>query len=1145
MADETLKVWNNLKRMSSFFMNKQITDQSQREEALDPQRSFIVQAPAGSGKTELLINRFLMLLATVESPEQIIAITFTRKAAGEMHCRIVDALNKAGKGIIPETAYNRTTVELAKKVLSRSDELGWRLLETPGRLKIQTIDSLCSFLTKRIPILSGLGSRPSVAEYPGELYREAARRTIALSQTGGRDGDAVCRTLRHLDNSFENLEKRLIVMLKNRDQWLRHVNLRSNIDEDNLRKLLENSVRQLISNHLQKVRKAFHEDLLMKALEFGRFAAANLLAEEREAAPSDITHLDNLYDFPKAEYNELPVWRGIRELLLTAGNKWRKSVNKKTGFPAGGAGIEKTMKDGFKSFIDSVSQNDDLLKMLGDISTLPSGSYNEKEWTLLNDLLHLLPLANRELMNVFAEKGEVDFQMIAMAAASSLGAEDEPTELMLSLDLKIQHILVDEFQDTSRSQLRLLEALTGGWQDGDGRTLFIVGDPMQSIYLFREAEVGLFLMVRDKGIGCVKFHQLTLRSNFRSEAGIVEWINNTFYGAFHEREDPLLGSIRYEKFTPVIESSIDQSVKVRLFNGRDDCAEAIEIVETVKSIRKGSAGETIAVLARSRSHLKEIVKGLKEAEIDFATKELDPLFERAVVQDLFSLLRALMHPFDKIAWLAILRAPWCGLTLREIQSLVMPPSKKSVPELMNDEDRIEKLSADGKKRLLNIRQKLEKALACRGKIPPRKVLEGLWVAIGGPACVDGDSMNHAEAFFELVEKTSAAGEIESLGALKSMIEGLFANHDGETDNPVQLLTIHKAKGLEFDHVIIPGLGKPPRSNEKKLLLTMERGEGGGQLLLAPIDGMGGVSETYEYLSSIHSKKEMLEQVRLFYVAATRAKKQLFLFGHFSVTKNGDIKTEGKSLLSTIEDSIMPDFPIEENGEKNMGESSAALEKPDEQYDLKLKRLSADWKLPEPADRINTILDKNMENIETAKPEFLWAGESIKNLGVVMHRYFCRIAEEGLNKWDDHRVDKESGKISAYLRELGLNRKEADIQAVFGIKTLKKLLRNKRARWILSDHREAGSEISLSAVIGKKVIHRTLDRTFVDENNIRWVIDYKVSRHEGTDIDRFMQNEKERYMKQLEDYAAILKAGGEKREIKKGLYYPVQSGWIEW
>ncbi|MFH1573024.1 MAG: UvrD-helicase domain-containing protein, partial [Acidobacteriota bacterium] len=154
-------------------------DARQREHALDPERSFIVQAPAGSGKTELLIQRCLTLLCRVNEPEAIIAITFTRKAAGEMRRRVMTALqNSAGRR--PDKPHEALTWDLACRVRERNESLGWDLFRNPGRLRIQTIDSLCASLTRQMPWLSRLGGPPDIVEAEEELYAEAALRTIDL-----------------------------------------------------------------------------------------------------------------------------------------------------------------------------------------------------------------------------------------------------------------------------------------------------------------------------------------------------------------------------------------------------------------------------------------------------------------------------------------------------------------------------------------------------------------------------------------------------------------------------------------------------------------------------------------------------------------------------------------------------------------------------------------------------------------------------------------------------------------------------------------------------------------------------------------------------------------------------------------------------
>ena len=200
-------------------------DQQQRLEALDTARSFIVQAPAGSGKTELLIQRFLALLARVDRPEAVVAITFTRKAAAEMRHRIVAALGSAS-GPRPATPHEAHTWELAREAVTRNDRLDWRLAEHPARLRIQTIDSLCAMLVRRMPWVSRMGAALRPVDDAGHLYARAARRTVSMLDAEGTPADvtgAVAVLLAHLDNHFGRVEQLLSVMLGTRDQWMRHV----------------------------------------------------------------------------------------------------------------------------------------------------------------------------------------------------------------------------------------------------------------------------------------------------------------------------------------------------------------------------------------------------------------------------------------------------------------------------------------------------------------------------------------------------------------------------------------------------------------------------------------------------------------------------------------------------------------------------------------------------------------------------------------------------------------------------------------------------------------------------------------------------------------------------------------------------------
>ena len=183
-----------------------------------------------------------------------------------------------------------------------------------------------------------------------------------------------------------------------------------------------------------------------------------------------------------------------------------------------------------------------------------------------------------------AETGEVDFGEITTRAIQSLGSEDAPSDLALRMDYRIQHILVDEFQDTSHSQIRLLDQLTAGWCDGDGRTLFLVGDPMQSIYRFRKAEVSLFIKAwQGQLFDQIQLHPLQLRVNFRSTRPIVDWVNETFPEVMPRESDPVMGAVCYSDADTKPQVSDKGAVTIKVLSERDDEEEARQVIKVIES----------------------------------------------------------------------------------------------------------------------------------------------------------------------------------------------------------------------------------------------------------------------------------------------------------------------------------------------------------------------------------------------------------------------------------------------------------------------------------------------------------------------------------------------------------------------------------
>ena len=1099
-------------------------DSTARRRALDPARSFIVQAPAGSGKTGLLIQRYLRLLATVEHPEEIVAITFTRKAAGEMRERVLGALAQARAEESPENEHERLTLELAAAALARDTERGWGVTENPARLRMQTIDSLCAALTRQMPMLSRFGSQPESVEDAQALYVEAARATLEMVEGDEAVAQDVERLLTHLDNDVGRIEGLLAEMLRRRDHWLRHVHGRERAE-------LEASLAAERTGVLDRARNLLPADARAEWAAIAGYAFASLGRKKFE---------DSIED-----------WAALAKLLLTDEGNWRRSLTKHQGFPAGKPA--QPWKERALALFDRLRGHDVFRLTLAEMRELPPGEYSEDQWEVLGAIMRLLPRAAGQLKLVFQARGQVDFTEVAQGALLALGGAEAPSDLALALDYRIRHLLVDEFQDTSISQYELIAKLTAGWEPGDGRTVFAVGDPMQSIYRFREAEVGLFLRARAAGIGDLAPEAISLSANFRSQAGIVDWVNAIFPRVMPEREDIAAGSVPYTPSTATRGALPGHAVTVHPYFNGDHVGEAARVAELAAQARRESADAIVAILVRNRGHLREIVPQLKDAGLRFRAIEIEALGHRPVVQDLLALTRALSHLADRLAWLAVLRAPWCGLTLADLDALAGGEAGRTVWELMNDAARVAALSADGRERLERVRAVLRACLDDRRRGTLRERVAGAWFALSGPACVeDATDLEDAEIYFEYLGGHEEAGEIGDRAAFEDGLAELYALPDLQADERLQIMTIHKAKGLEFDTVIVPGLGRPPRGEDARLFLWMEQpGDRRGvpALLLAPIQEAGADDDPiYRWLQNLDDEKERLEAGRLLYVAATRARGRLHLLGTVRLAAGDDgvpqVRAPHKrALLARLWPIVQPLF---EAAAARVAESLRAPEEEEAQtnvIDQSLRRIASGWEAPAPPPGVAWSpppeAARAREDIE-----FSWVGETARHVGSVVHRWLQRMAEDGLAGWDAKRVRALKKVFENELVACGLSADDVTAGAARVTELLARTLADERGRRLLGPHQDAQSELKLTGVEEDGIVDVVVDRTFVDESGTRWIVDFKTGAHAGGDVEAFLDREQERYRAQLERYASLLR-GMEERPIRLGLYFPMLNGWREW
>ncbi|MFP4630359.1 MAG: UvrD-helicase domain-containing protein [Desulfohalobiaceae bacterium] len=1133
-------------------MSPQIPDAEQRAAALDPSRSFIVQAPAGSGKTELLTQRTLALLGTVQAPEQVLAITFTRKAAAEMRFRIMQALKRAEGQEQPRAEHDRKTLELAARVLEQSSRLGWELQSSPGRLRIQTIDSLCASLVSRMPLLSRLGGQGRISQNPEQMYMQAALDTVAEL---GRDSDwstQVRNLLAHLDNDLDRACSLLSDMLPKREQWLRHL---ANPESRQLQKpWLEQALAREVSQALQEVRELFPKQEIPRLLELMQFAAQNLHGTEPEQA-AELKACAQLGDLPGSQPEALALWQRLAWFCLTQAGELRKQANKNLGFPAPSSSKDpqlkqrfQEMKQGFASCMQALALVPGLQDRLSRIPSLPWPEYSQEQWSVLGDLLQVLRLAAANLHLIFQEKGELDFAEVSCRARQALGSPEQPTDLALSLDYSIQHILIDEFQDTSISQFLLLQSLTAGWTPGDGRTFFAVGDPMQSIYSFREAEVGLFLQARQSGLGHIQLEPLSLQANFRSQAGIVDWVNQAFPEVLPWAEDPLTGSVPYSPAQAMLPQTRQPAVQIHPFFDSESESEAEQVLQLIQQAQVEAPQGTIAVLARSRLHLEPILRALRRARIPYQAVDIDPLNNRQPIQDLISLSKALRHPGHNLAWLSVLRAPWCGLELEDLQLLSPKATGQDVPSSLQDEELLAGLSPEGQARVLKVRPILLQALRQRERCGLRRQVESCWQALGGPACLQTRAEREdADIFLELLQQRFQDQPQELLDQLDQAVQQLFARPEPGAGQKLQLMTMHKAKGLEFDTVILPGLGKGTGSDQAPLLAWLERSrpEQGSDLLLAPKTGTGQEPDPiFNYIQKLLQEKASLEQGRLLYVAATRARQRLHILGQTTLNEQRQPKQPSKGcLLATLWPAVQDSFQEAAQQDPDSAKKQQERAKHPLGPDQTLYRLPPSWRPPEPAPGLQPQASPRLEP-EGEDIPFDWAGELVRCVGSCVHGWLLLIAQQGLEIWDADRVRGLREVILGQLQGLGLRQEDLEQGAELVQLALLNTLDQDLGRWILAQRPEAKNEYALSGLDQGRLVSVVMDRTFVDDQGLRWIIDYKTSRHEGGDLQAFLEQERLRYQEQMQRYARLMQAR-EKRPIRLGLYFPLLSGWREW
>jgi ATP-dependent exoDNAse (exonuclease V) beta subunit len=1192
-------------------------DLAARNTALDPGRSVLVQAPAGSGKTDLLTRRFLRLLSEVDDPSEIVAITFTKAAAAEMRQRILSELEKVEKSdSLPHSADAFSIEALARRALDRSRDMGWQLLDLSARLHISTIDSFCRDLALRQPLLSSVGGTLDINEHPSDLYRRAARLTLERlgdARNAALDS-AIAALLLWRDNNWHEMESLLAEMLGQRDRWMQNFVLDREPNWDELRTRLERPFARAIAAELLGLNELFGQSphAMDEALELARFALLHGGGEY-------LGDLAEIAELPTGPFTDGPdldsahqVYVSLAQFLLKQDGAFRRDVNRNNGFPPD----RKFEKERMIALLRELDTIAGLADALDHLRRAPL-HYTEDEWRIVRACFTVLRHASGELRAVFAEAGSVDFIEVAQIAQQLLkGADGLPTDAALAVADGIRHLLVDEFQDTSRRQHQLLSSLVAAWPDSAGRSVFVVGDPMQSIYFFRDAEVELFQRIRAAGLespdgSSLLFTPADLTANFRTAPELVNELN-AFFARIHEDDDS--SGITFTKAEPARSPASDPAPRLCLHLAFEpqstrgasspshetaaecEAAQTAEIVDLIRthSDRIEQAKQTgnrfrVAVLARTHTSLAPIAEALRRAQIPFRAVDLESLKDRPEILDALALAHALMNHQDRVSWLGVLRAPWCGLNLEELHQIAgtdawsFPPAP--IPQLLRERRQL--LDEESCKAVDRLLDAVDSVPRLRANLPTGTtgtLLQQVWLALGGASCVDATARANLDLFWALLDKLPQ-GEQDICGpALQAALEKLCALPDPATsdDYGVQLMTIHKSKGLEFEAVIVPDLQATTRRGSKRMLSWLERGlanpdESGDvtEFLIAPMQPKGDDrGRAKEWVDRIHSSKELQETKRILYVAATRAREELHFFARPSYKRDKDdvltLAKHSNSLLATA-------WPALEREIRARFEEwrSAAMPSEHEQPVIPAIAASDDSNLlvmPRPS--VPTFLRRLPGSFQLAATvaSFNSSGGSLigdssrpyerhegglvsRALGNAVHRLLEELGCLRTMHDADAAIlalDAWMPAITAQIRSAGIGPSDAASIATQAINLVRQAAKDPVGQWILSPHGEAASETTWAGVVKGGLRQVRIDRVFragseplLSGDDTWWIIDFKTAHIADLDSLFGLQAFRAAFAPQLETYAAVLRnLYGSGAKLRAGLYYP-QMSVLDW
>jgi ATP-dependent helicase/nuclease subunit A len=869
-----------------------LPDAAARRDAVNPARNVVLEASAGTGKTRVLVERYVNLLSAGVDPEHLLAITFTRKAAAEMRQRIVERLKEASR-----------TSEL--------DAARWRDLRGRlGDIAISTIDAFCLALLREFPLEADLDPAFELAddtEVP-RLIEEALDASLRTCRGLARTDDDVALVFAQLGEP--RLRVGLTALLGRRL-----------VAPDLLRRYLATGPRDLTAAVACRT-SADRIGRLFAGVPggLGAFLGTGPLGQPQFAMlANDIAGFQTIgFDSQAGQAAFRTFIDRLRGYFLTQEGKPRGERFTGTRFKAADCKSEAAWKQ-HREVASAIAPAiaDALRAFRRDLNVV-----------LSRGVWRMFSVTSERYRRTLDARALLDFSGVLERAVELLKQMDEFARSRYRLESRYHHLLVDEFQDTSRAQWDLVRQLVRSWSEGLGASadvlapsIFIVGDRKQSIYGFRDADVSLL----DEAarfvatLGSDRETRRALSVSFRAVPPLLAFVNDLF-GAIQGDSAGLPCAFRYTELDrfPVasdpdpgpLKDPAEPALGLLVGGTVRQAAEAVadEIVRLLErgTVRDKSTGISraaqpadIAILFRSRDSHREFEAALERRAVQTYVYKGLGFFEADEIQDAVALLRYLADPTSNLRTAAFLRSRLIRLSDEAVMRLAPDFAGALIGDAPGDEGgAVGKLAAEDRTVLARARASVARWLAFVDWMTPAELLDGVLAEtayhteIRGPRRLQArENLKKLGGLIRRIQNRGFATLPRIADHLERLAIGDESNAAIDASDAVSLMTVHAAKGLEFPIVFVVNIGRGTGGIRAPIRIASAND---GSPAVAIADFQSDADEESE-------AREREETKRLLYVALTRARDRLYLS---ATASEGSCRTGRGSLGEVLPRSLV-------------------------------------------------------------------------------------------------------------------------------------------------------------------------------------------------------------------------------------------------